>query len=258
MSRRSPFYAQRPKRSDQAGSGNKFLKKNAHFPAGAVHAFRVPLDACSKGMILYFDGFNRSVRSPGGYGYSFSGDVDGLVVEAVDQECGPCAVPDQAAPFCADPVADVAAGRRLLHMIDGIAGDQRQVLPDCPSACHAEHLHAPADSQYRFSGGQYFFHQTDLEKVYSNACLSISILRFLPKEQGRDISASAEEKAGTKGNVLIQKGIAPDQGENQRKSSGIPDRLDIGIGDKLTVVHKTAYNNADNWLHNFLLLPGIY
>ena len=199
-----------------------------------------------------------SVQGPGSYGYALPGGVDGLVMETVDQKRGTCAMADQTPPFCADPMADVAAGRRMLHMIDGVSGDQGQILPDGSSACYTEHLHPSADGQYRFAGGQYFLHQTNLKKVYSNACLSISLPGFLPKEQRRDISAPAEEKAGTKGNVLIQQSIASDQGKKQGKSSGIPDRLDIGIGDKLAVVHKTAYNNADSWLHNLLLLPGIY
>ena len=47
--------------SDKLGSGNKFLKKYPHFPAGAVHTFRMPLNACRKWVIRYFDCLNGSV-----------------------------------------------------------------------------------------------------------------------------------------------------------------------------------------------------
>ena len=150
MSRRSSVYAQNCERSDYAGSGNKFLKKGAHFPAGTVHTLRMPLDACRKGVICDFDGFNRSVRSAGGYGYPSAGGIDSLVVETVYKESRSRAVPDQASAFCTDPMADVAAGRGLLHVIDGISGSQGQILPDGASACHTEHLHAAADGKYRF------------------------------------------------------------------------------------------------------------
>ena len=110
----------------------------------------------------------------------------------------------------------------------------------------------------RSSQNYRLYSEADLEQIYSDTCLSISFLRFLSEEERSDIFTSAEKKTGAQSDILVENSIAPDQGKNQGKTAGIPDRLNIRIGDKLTVSHKTACNNSDRWLHIILLLPGIF
>ena len=58
--------------SDKPGSGNEFLKKYPHFPAGAVHTFRMPLNA-DEGELSVYDGLRHAVRRALNDGEPFAG-----------------------------------------------------------------------------------------------------------------------------------------------------------------------------------------
>ena len=96
---------------------DKFMKQISHFRGGTVHAFGMPLDAESKGMVLNFNCLDCSVLSPGAYRYAFSGLVHSLMVEAVHIEAGSGTFFQPASPLDPYPVADFAAAGRLLHMV---------------------------------------------------------------------------------------------------------------------------------------------
>ena len=139
------------------------MKKFPHFGRMAVHTFGMPLHADSKRMILYLDCLDCIILRACADNYILSGRVDGLMVKTVYKKTGTDILSEAASAFGADPVADLAAGCGLLHMIKRFSGNERHVLPDCTSAGDAQDLHSPADSKDGFAGFQYTLHKTNLK-----------------------------------------------------------------------------------------------
>lgn len=131
---------------------DELLKEDARLRTGTVHAFRVPLYAYHKRVIVCFHGLNGAVPGPGSDSETISGRLNSLVVKTVHQRDRAETASDDTVFFCADAVTYVTAGSGLLHMVECFAGYKRQILPDSASARSVENLHATADGKERFAG----------------------------------------------------------------------------------------------------------
>ena len=229
------------------------MKEIPHFRGTPVHAFRVPLDTYGKWMTFQFNCLNSSVLRAGADHNPLSGSVDCLMVETVYIETASGIFPEAGSTFCADPMADFFTGSGLLHVVEGVTGNEGHILPDRTPAGYVEDLHSPADGEHRFSRGKNPFHEPDLKEIYGNACFTISVFRFFAEEQRGDISAAAEEKSVAEICVLRKDAVAPDKRKNERESVGIADGLNIWISDKLSVSGEPADNDSDFRLHRILL-----
>src|SRR5699024_6533436 len=95
--------------------------------------------------------------------------------------------------------------------------------------------------------------EADLKEIHSDACLSIPVFRFFAEEERGNVTASAEEKSVAELHILCKDAVAADQRKDDGKAVGIPDRLNIRIGDKLQVSGKAADDDSDFRFHRMLL-----
>ena len=206
------------------------MKEIPHFRGTPVHAFRVPLDTYGKWMTFQFNCLNSSVLRAGADHNPLSGSVDCLMVETVYIETASGIFPEAGSTFCADPMADFFTGSGLLHVVEGVTGNEGHILPDRTPAGYVEDLHSPADGEHRFSRGKNPFHEPDLKEIYGNACFTISVFRFFA-EDGKHLE------------FPLERGLPLPPDEPMRK------RGDLGMGLHLLFLYENL--NPFNKFANF-------
>lgn len=99
------------------GTGNQSIEKRAAFRGVSIHAFGVPLYADGKRVRVDLDGFNRTILSPGAYGYIFPGGIHSLMMEAVHKEASSGILSEETSAADMNSVACLAPAGGVLHMV---------------------------------------------------------------------------------------------------------------------------------------------
>lgn len=98
-------------------------------------------------------------------------------------------------------------------------------------------------------GSEDALHEPDLEEIHGNICFAVSVPGLFSEQERRDIISSAEEEAVAEFYIFIDHMVAAHEREDERQPSGIPDGLDIRIGDELAVFCETADDDTDFRFH---------
>ena len=98
------------------------MEKSPHFRGDSVHTFGMPLYAQSERVRLKLNSLDSSVLCPRADVHTLSGKIDSLVMKTVYIKPGTDIFVKEASGLCMDSVADLAAGRRLLHVVEDFPG----------------------------------------------------------------------------------------------------------------------------------------
>lgn len=146
-------------------------------------------------------------------------------------------------------MAGIRAEKGGLHVGQRRNRTKGEILEQRTSQGHIHDLHAAADGQDGFLGFQRLGHQVQVEAVHGQIGAAPGGQRFLSEQQGRDIPAAAEEETVTEFQISVGGDLTWQQGQQERKTAGIRDGVEIGLSDELLFSILLADRKTDDWAH---------